>query len=64
MRAPMPTKKELLACMETLEVALSSMMRRWNDDIPAETRAEIMIAYEPLLHMLIRARRRGQTRHR
>jgi hypothetical protein len=49
--------------MEVVEVALSSMMRRWQNGIPAEVRTEIMIeAYEPLLRMLIRAGRHPMPR--
>jgi hypothetical protein len=58
-----PTKREILDGLEALEVALSSMMRRWQCGIPPEIRAEIMIeAYEPVLHILLRAERRGHKR--
>lgn len=55
-----PTRTEILDQMEIWEVALSAMMRRWDDDIPAETRDEIAQVYQPLLRILIRAKRRGQ----
>jgi hypothetical protein len=55
-----PTKREVLDGLEAVEIALSSMMRRWQGGIPAEVRAEIMTeAYEPVLHLLIRTQRRG-----
>lgn len=55
------TKRQILDQLDAIEFALSSMMRRWDDDIPAEIRAEIMVeAYEPLLQVLIRTGRRGQ----
>ena len=67
MRPPRPmrvaTKPEILDVLEQVEVALSSMMTRWQDGIPAEIRAEIMTeAYEPVLRMLIRSRRRPLAR--
>jgi hypothetical protein len=64
-RRPMvlPTKAELLDLLEALEIVLSSLMRRRDDDgLPAEARAEIMTEiYEPVLRMLIRSRRRGAS---
>jgi hypothetical protein len=58
-----PTKREVLDGLEAVEIALSSMMRRWQGGIPAEVRAEIMTeAYEPVLYLLIRTQRRGQKR--
>lgn len=57
-----PSKPELLDLLERIEVALSSMMTRWQDGIPAEVRAEIMTeAYEPVLRILIHAGRRRQS---
>ena len=49
--------------LDALEVALSSIIRRWQNGIPAEVRSEIMTeAYEPILRSLIRAGRRpGST---
>jgi hypothetical protein len=53
-----PTRAELLDLLESLEIVLGDMMRRWQGGIPAEVRAEIMVqAYEPLIRMLIRGRR-------
>jgi hypothetical protein len=58
-----PTKREILDGLEGVEIALSSMMRRWQGGVPAEIRAEIMTeAYEPGLHILLRAERRGHKR--
>jgi hypothetical protein len=58
-----PTKREILDGLEAVEVALSSMMRRWQGGISPELRAEIMIeAYEPVLHILLHAERRGHKR--
>lgn len=56
-----PTKPQLLDLLDGLELSLGNMMRRWENGIPPETRAEIMTeAYEPVLHMLIRAKRRRE----
>lgn len=59
-----PLREELLDLMESLEIVLSDIMRRWDDGgVQPELRAEIMTtAYEPLLRMLIRARRRPVPR--
>jgi hypothetical protein len=55
------TLREVLDEMEAVEIALSSMMRRWQDGPSPEIREEIMLeAYEPVLHLLIRTERRGQ----
>lgn len=60
---PLPHKLDYLDLIDTLENVLSDMMLRWFDGIPAEVRAELMVrAYEPVLHMLIRARRRPEPR--
>jgi hypothetical protein len=57
-----PSKPQLLAVLEVAEIALSSMIRRWEDGIPAEVRVEIMTeVYEPILRVLIGSRRRGQS---
>jgi hypothetical protein len=54
-----PTLREVLDELEAVEIALSSMMRRWQDGPSPDIRAEIMTeAYEPVLHLLIRAERR------
>lgn len=59
----MPHKLEYLDLLDMLEVVLSDMMLRSSDGIVAEVRAELMVrAYEPVLHMLIRARRRPEPR--
>lgn len=56
-----PSKPELLDLLDRLELTLGNMMRRWEDGILPETRAEIMTeAYEPVLHILIRSGRRRQ----
>jgi hypothetical protein len=53
-----PTRRELLDALVGVEIALSSLTRRWQDSIPAELRAEIMTdAYEPVLSLLIQAGR-------
>lgn len=58
-----PTREEILDMMETLELVLGDMMRRWENGILPETRAEIMTkAYEPVLQILIRTRRRPVPR--
>lgn len=62
-RNPMsvPTKPQLLDLLDRLELTLSNMMRRWTNGILPEIRAEIMTeAYEPVLRMLIRAKRRRE----
>jgi hypothetical protein len=42
-----PTKREILDGLQTVKIAVSPMMRCWQDGIPAEVRAEIMTeAYE------------------
>lgn len=57
------TLRETLDVLDEVEVGLSDLMRRWDDGIPAEIRAEIAIrAYEPVLKILIRGRRRPETR--
>lgn len=54
-----PTVAELLELLEAQEIALHSIMTRWEDGVPAELRAEVMVQiYEPALHMLMRAKRR------
>lgn len=56
-----PSKPELLDLLDQLELTLGNMMRRWDDGILPEVRAEIMTqAYEPVLHVLIRSGRRRQ----
>jgi hypothetical protein len=56
-----PTLREVLDELEAVEIALSSVVRRWEDGPSAEIREEIMLeAYEPVLHLLIRTERRGQ----
>ena len=55
-----PNKKEMLAALDAVEIALSSMMRRWQDGIPPKVRDEIAQIYRPVLLLLIRAKRRGQ----
>jgi len=56
-----PSKGEILDLLDYLELTLGNMMRRREDGIPPQTRAEIMTdAYEPVLRMLIRSRRRRQ----
>jgi hypothetical protein len=58
-----PNRRQILNEMEFVEIALSSMMRRWEGGISAEVRAEIMTeAYEPVLRLLIRSERRGHKR--
>lgn len=58
-----PTRSELLDLLERQTLALSSLVGRWQDGIPPEVRAEIMTElYEPVLQMLIRARRRPLPR--
>jgi hypothetical protein len=58
-----PNRREILDELEAVEIALSSMMRRWQGGISPEIRAEIMIeAYEPVLHLLLRTERRGHKR--
>lgn len=57
------TLRETLNILEAVEVNLSDMIRRRCDGISAEIRAEIMTeAYEPVLKILIRGRRRPETR--
>lgn len=56
-----PRKNELLAAIDAAEVALSELLRRWNDGISAEVRSDIYAVHQPLLLLLIRARLRGQT---
>ena len=58
-RMQVPTKRVVLDLLVATEVALSSIMRRWQDDgLSAEIRAEIMVdIYEPVLQMLIRSKR-------
>lgn len=54
-----PSKAEMWEVFENLEASLGSVMRRWDDGVSPEIRAEIMtVAYEPVLRMLIRGRRR------
>jgi hypothetical protein len=49
--------------LEAVEIALSSLVRHWEDGPSPEIREEIMLeAYEPVLHLLIRTERRGQKR--
>jgi len=51
-----PTKPEILSTIDSVETALTSMVHRWQDGIPAEVRDEINTqAREPLLTILIRA---------
>lgn len=59
-----PTRTELLDSMEAWEIALSDLMRRWDDAIPPYVRDEIAQIYQPILQMLIRAKRRGQMPRR
>lgn len=58
-----PTRAELLDLLEQLDISLATWVGRWADSIPPEVRAEILLqAYEPVLRMLIRARRRPTPR--
>ena len=48
--------------LEAVEIALSSVVRRWENGPSPEIREEIMLeAYEPVLHLLIRTERRGRS---
>lgn len=58
-RMIVPSKADLLNLLDYLELTLGNLMHRWDDGVSAEIRAEIMTeAYEPVLRMLIRSRRR------
>lgn len=62
-RTLVPSKPELLDLLDALEVKMSDLMRRWDDGVAPEIRAEIMVElYEPTLRLLIRARRRPLPR--
>ena len=52
-----PTKSELVSLLHTLLYAAHSLMTRWDDDIPAHVRAEIMTElYNPMLEAALRAK--------
>jgi hypothetical protein len=64
-RTTLPSKPELLDLLDHLETVLGDMMRRWDHGEPIDpsVRLEIMMgAYEPVLRMLVRARRRPLPR--
>ena len=53
-----PRKAELLEVLDQTALALAALLGRWGDGIPATVRLEIRQIHEPLLHLLIRAKRR------
>jgi hypothetical protein len=57
-RSPDPKRRELLDAMDAAEAAITSMISRWFDSIPAEIRAELHSIRAPLERLLIRAKRR------
>jgi hypothetical protein len=58
-----PSLRDVLDLLSLLEIKMSDLMRRWDDGVAPEIRAEIMVElYEPTLRLLIRARRRPLPR--
>jgi hypothetical protein len=62
---PLPrlTLRETLDILDLVVTNLASIMSRWQDGVAPELRAEIMLhAHDPLLRLLLRARRRPLPR--
>ena len=57
-RTTPPKRAELLAALDSVELGLSALMRRWQEGLTPELRVEIMDLYQPVLRILILARRR------
>jgi hypothetical protein len=60
---PRPTMAELLDLLEAMADAAFDIVRRWDDGVQPELRAEVLTnIYEPAMRGLLRARRRPLPR--